>query len=63
MEYAIEYHYNERFMRKEQYRFKDNECYNLFVINAGESMWLLELQLDSEFKIKFEEHVCRSTTR
>ena len=29
---------------------------------VGESMWLLELQLDSEFEIKSEEHACRSNS-
>ena len=53
MEYGIEYDYNERFMRKGQSRFKDIECQNIFVIRAREGMWLLELQLDCEFKIKW----------
>ena len=26
-------------------------------------MWLLELQLNCEFEIKFEEHACRSASR
>ena len=49
MEYGIEYDYNERFMRKEQSRFKDNVCQNIFVIRVGEGMWLL----DCEFEIKW----------
>ena len=53
MEYGIEYDYNERFVRKKQSRFKDIECQNIFVIRAREGMWLLELQLDCEFEIKW----------